>query len=292
MLEEIERRVNEYISSISDDTKLLEALNEIDNAKTEDEIKRAIKTRYVTKESLDIEKSKLRKGITYRSPIARISSYQALNDEQSLEKNKIIAKLTLLERVGNMEPIIPYTASNNLLVQTIGNAFSSLELIHYGDIEKDEIINIQKEIMDILALLQQVEGQNSQVLEELKKEVLRFVNEGSQIEIPENITFLDDYNVRDIWNKFMGNKLPFDEFSRKCDRLYEKRVIGFNNQEAFEIMNDIADFANAKNKYNLRKGFITPQTNEKLRSDFNTLWNQLLYTYNLAPNRTGPSFDD
>lgn len=191
-----------------------------------------------------------------------------------------------------MEPIIPYTASNNLLVQTIGNAFSSLELIHYGDIEKDEIINIQKEIMDILALLQQVEGQNSQVLEELKKEVLRFVNEGSQIEIPENITFLDDYNVRDIWNKFMGNKLPFDEFSRKCDRLYEKRVIGFNNQEAFEIMNDIADFANAKNKYNLRKGFITPQTNEKLRSDFNTLWNQLLYTYNLAPNRTGPSFDD
>ena len=197
MLEEIERRVNEYISSISDDTKLLEALNEIDNAKTEDEIKRAIKTRYVTKESLDIEKSKLRKGITYRSPIARISSYQALNDEQSLEKNKIIAKLTLLERVGNMEPIIPYTASNNLLVQTIGNAFSSLELIHYGDIEKDEIINIQKEIMDILALLQQVEGQNSQVLEELKKEVLRFVNEGSQIEIPENITFLDDYNVRD-----------------------------------------------------------------------------------------------
>lgn len=97
MLEEIERRGNEYISSISDDTKLLEALNEIDNAKTEDEIKRAIKTRYVTKESLDIEKSKLRKGITYRSPIARISSYQALNDEQSLEKNKIIAKLTLLE---------------------------------------------------------------------------------------------------------------------------------------------------------------------------------------------------
>lgn len=104
---------------------------------------------------------------------------------------------------------------------------------------------------------------------------------------------IHDYShIRDIWNKFMGNKLPFDEFSRKCDRLYEKRVIGFNNQEAFEIMNDIADFANAKNKYNLRKGFITPQTNEKLRSDFNTLWNQLLYTYNLAPNRTGPSFDD
>ena len=50
-----------------------------------------------------------------------------------------------------------------------------------------------------------------------------------------------------------------------------------------------------KNKYNLRNGFITPQTNESLRSDFNTLWNQLKYTYNLFQNRTeksGPSLDD
>lgn len=93
----------------------------------------------------------------------------------------------------------------------------------------------------------------------------------------------------------MGNKLPFDDFSKKCDKLYEKRSTNFNNQEAYEIMKDIADFANIKNKYNLRNGFITPQTNESLRSDFNTLWNQLKYTYNLFQNRTeksGPSLDD
>lgn len=105
-----------------------------------------------------------------------------------------------------------------------------------------------------------------------------------------------DYShIKNVWNKFMGNKLPFDDFSRKCDRLYEKRGSNFNNQEVFEIMNDIADFANIKNEYNLRKGFITPQTNESLRSDFNTLWNQLINTYNLFPTRTersGPSLDD
>ena len=93
----------------------------------------------------------------------------------------------------------------------------------------------------------------------------------------------------------MENKLPFDDFSRKCDRLYKKRGSNFNKQEVLEIMNDIADFANLKNKYNLRNGFITQQTFESLRGDFNTLWNQLIYTYNLFPNRiekSGPSFDD
>lgn len=105
-----------------------------------------------------------------------------------------------------------------------------------------------------------------------------------------------DYShIKNSWNKFMENKLPFDDFSRKCDRLYEKRASNFNNQEVLEIMNDIADFANIKNEYNLRKGFITPQTNGSLRNDFNTLWNQLINTYNLFPNRTersGPSFYD
>ena len=197
ILEEISKKVDEYISSMDNDRKLLETLNEIDNSKTSDEIKKVIETRYTSKEKLDSNKAKLRKGIKYRSPVARISSYQALNDEQSLEKNKIIAKLTLLERVGEMKPIIPNTANNNLLVQTIGNAFSSLELIHYGDIEKDEIIDIPKEIVDIFALLQQVEGQDKQVVQNLKEEVFRFINEGRSIEIPQNSTLLNNYNVRD-----------------------------------------------------------------------------------------------
>ena len=197
MLEEIEKKVNAYISSINADSELIEALNEIENSKTEDEIKKAIETRYNSKEPLDPNKAKPRKGISYRSPVARISNYQALNEEQSLEKNKIIAKLTLIERVGGMEPIIPHTANNNLLVQTIGNAFSSLELIHYGDIQKDEIIDISKELVDIFALLQQMEGQDQQLVRDLKREVIRFANKGKSIEIPENSTLLNDYNVRD-----------------------------------------------------------------------------------------------
>ena len=197
MLEEIARRVDEYISSIPTDNRLLETIKEIDNSKTPEEIRSAIKTRYSSNEPIDQSKARLRKGITYRSPVARISSYQALNEEQSLEKNKIIAKLTLLERKGGMEPIIPHTARNNLLVQTIGNAFSSLELIHYGDIGKEEIIDVPKEIIDIFALLQQIEGQDQEIVRDLKREVIRFVNEGNSLEIPENSSLLKNFKVRD-----------------------------------------------------------------------------------------------
>ena len=197
MLEEVEKRINEYISSINPDSKLLETIADIDNSKTEEKLRRIIETRYTSKEPLDASKAKLRKGITYNAPIARISRYKAQNVEQSLEKNKIIAKLTLLERVGGMEPIISYTANNNLLVQTIGNAFSSLEVIHYGDIERNEIIDVPKEIIDIFALLQQIEGQDQKIVRDLKREVIRFVNEGNSLEIPENSTLLKDYKVRD-----------------------------------------------------------------------------------------------
>ena len=197
MLREIERRVEEYLSTIKPDSKLTETISEIDNSKTEEEIRNAIRTRYTSKEELDVSRAKLNKGITYRSPVARISSYQALNEEQLLEKNKIIAKLTLLEREGGMQPVIPHTANNNLLVQTVGNAFSSLELIHYGDIPKDEIIDVPKEIVDIFSLLQQVEGQEQQVISDLKREVIRFANEGRRIEVPEDSSLFQEYAVRD-----------------------------------------------------------------------------------------------
>ncbi len=105
-----------------------------------------------------------------------------------------------------------------------------------------------------------------------------------------------DYShINDVWNKFMGNKLSFDKFSKKCDKLFEKRNVNFNKEEFVDIMKDIAEFANIKNRYNLTSGFITPQTNESLRNNFNTFWNQLVYTYNLLPNTTeknGSSFDD
>lgn len=197
MLDEINKRVEEYISSLSPDSKLFGALKDIDNSQTEDELRRKIEARFTSEEGIELSKAKARKGLTIKAPISRISTYSALNREQSLEKNRIIAKMTLIERKGVMKPIIPHTANNNLLVQTIGNAFSSLELIHYGDIKKESIIDVHKEIVDIFALLQQLDGQDQGVVRDLKREVIKFVNEGKHIEIPENSPLLKEYSVRD-----------------------------------------------------------------------------------------------
>ena len=244
MLEEIAKKVEEYISSIPDDSRLLETISEIDNSKTAEEIRKAIETRYTTREPLDPSNAKPRKGITYRSPVARISSYQALNEEQALEKNKIIAKLTLLERVGGMEPLIPHTANNNLLVQTIGNAFSSLELIHYGDIEKDEIIDVQKEIVDIFALLQQAEGQDQQVSKDLKREVISFVNEGKSLEIPENSTLLSNYNARDNISieemyELTNGKVEYGQANSVVKNMFYLAKSQSNARELAKLLNQI-----------------------------------------------------
>lgn len=46
--------------------------------------------------------------------------------------------------------------SNKFLVNTVGNAFSSLEVIHYNDVVGN-ITEISPEIMDVLSLIQQME---------------------------------------------------------------------------------------------------------------------------------------
>lgn len=167
MLDEIEKIINKYISDVNIDSKLKETLFEIDNSKTLDEIKNKIKVRYKSKEVLNFNNAKLKKKIKYKQPVARIINHKVLNKEQLLEINKIIAKLTLLERKGHMPPIISDTDSNTLLIKTIKSAFTSLELIHYGQIEKEEIIDIPKEIVDIFSLLQPIEGQDKQTVDDL-----------------------------------------------------------------------------------------------------------------------------
>lgn len=282
MLGEIEKRVNEYISSMPANSKLLEAISEIDNSKTAEEIRNAIETRY-TSEPITPSKAKMRKGITYRSPVARISNYQALNEEQSLEKNKIIAKLTLLERVGGMAPLILYTANNNLLIQTIGNAFSSLELVNYGEIEQEKIIDVPKEIVDIFSLLQQVEVQDQQVVRDLKIEVINFASSGrsigiagtgAEIEIPADSILGREYNLRDnisieeMYNLTDGkveygqaNSIVKNLFylarsqsnARELARLLEQ--ITGNNQRYREIIQYISD-----NGFRIEPEIITRQS--------------------------------
>ena len=205
MLKEIEREINKYIATLKDEN-VLQSLRKIDQSTTTEELREIIKVIYTSKEKLSQKKPNRKKGITYRPPVIRMSSYQVLNEEQIFEKNKIIAKLTLLERKGKMLPLMPQTSNNDLLVKTVGNAFSSLELIHYGDIAKDEFIEIPKEIVDIFSLIQQLDISNQQIIEDLKRELIMVVENGTQIPSIEGSsqTVRDDISIDEMYELTNG----------------------------------------------------------------------------------------
>lgn len=75
MLDEIEKKVEQRISEGQIPENVLNDLQEIENAKTSKEIKEIIKVRYRTPQKLDEDKAHPTKGITYKSPYARISSW-------------------------------------------------------------------------------------------------------------------------------------------------------------------------------------------------------------------------
>ena len=76
----------------------------------------------------DSLKSLINKDIIFDFNNTVSKDYPSLNEEQNFLKNKIILKLDMIKKN------ILSNASNRFLIQTVGNAFSSLEFTHYQDI--------------------------------------------------------------------------------------------------------------------------------------------------------------
>ena len=188
MLRELYSRITQAIENLLEEKKkeILDFFAQIEDAKENKSLQDIIAQRYTAKSGeLNPKKAHLRKEITYSSPKARISSYQSLDEEQLLEVNKVYAKLAILENEHILEHVIPHS-SNSKLRETIGNAFSSAEVIHYGDIKQEYVLEIPKEIVDIFALIQQVNGIDKNRVEELKQALIIAVQSGKEIpQIPE-----------------------------------------------------------------------------------------------------------
>ena len=163
IIKEINRRLNELIESrqLEDYDMQKYFFDAIDNAVTQerlDEIKRMLPKKLPQESVLEFEK-----GLEF--DITTSKNYLSLNGLQNLEKNKVVLKLDVLNKrlLSNM--------SNDFLIQTLGNAFSSLELVHYKEIPKEKIVELPKEIVDILGLLQQIPT-NIKYLDEIKEKVI------------------------------------------------------------------------------------------------------------------------
>ena len=197
MLAEIDKKVQERIAQGDIPEEVLEDFERIDAVAESKELKEILKVKYTAPEGIDTSKSGMKKGIVYKAPLARVSSFQALDDEQTLEKNKIVAKLTILEQKGLMGPAVPRIKTNSELIKTLGSAFASGEQIYYGDIEGNRVTDISKELLDMFALIQQAESQDKEVVNELKTELVKYIINGGKLEVPEGSILRDDGTPKD-----------------------------------------------------------------------------------------------
>jgi len=134
MLKELYQRIEQALESIPTEKKkeVLALFDEIEKTDNNKDLKEIITPKYTTAKGEEkASKAHPRKGIIYSSPKARISSYQSLSEEQALEVNKVYAKLAILENKNVLNHVIPHSSNSNLRM-TIGNAFSSTEIINYG----------------------------------------------------------------------------------------------------------------------------------------------------------------
>ena len=212
MLQQLNSRIEQAINELPEEEKarILNEFKEIDGAKENKTLENVISKRYTANSSeINVEKAHLREGITYTLAKSRISISQALNEKQTLEMNKLYAKLGVLENENKLKNIIPHS-SNSKLRGTIGNAFSSLEAIHYGEIKKENIMEVSKEVVDIFALIQQISDIKDNVsiakidtINKLKQELLSAIQNNKEIsKIPEiaqnvkaNISIEEMYNL-------------------------------------------------------------------------------------------------
>ena len=200
MLAEIEKRIEEYISNLDKSdlevTKILSKIQEIDNANTSEELSEIIRKRYTSNQDIKFNNKGMSTKITYSAPVSRITSWQALDEQQVLEKNRLVAKIAILEQSRLDFPTIIKLVSNRLLIQTVGNAFSSMEQIHYGNIDNDSIINVSKEVVDIFSLIQQL-PKDFEYVEELKMNLIKAIEKDGLID-----TFKDNFKDYQLGNEF------------------------------------------------------------------------------------------
>lgn len=153
LLKEIDKRINKYLKEKQVSKDLKEKIIKIEQANTIEELSKICNT-----------------NNNYTSKIY----YKGLNEKQELQKNKILSKISLID-----EKLIN-TFTNKCLINTIINAYTSLEFIHYKTISKEEIIEITPEIMDIFSLIQQLPS-SINYKDELIIEIIKYLEKDYQL---------------------------------------------------------------------------------------------------------------
>ena len=219
-LENISSRITEMEKSITEDG-IRDLLKSIDDTTTREDIIKLIRSKI--------------KDVS----IAGLTERQYLDEEEGLKVAKVIGKLRVLENVGAAEQIIP-EVDNSRLIGTMGNAFTSSEFINYGTIPSSQVIDIPKEIIDVIAILQQarLNTDKPQVVNDIILYFINLAEEGYSID-KDTKTFSNGVDSIEIEPKYL-------EF------LYREYYSNFDFQKEISIqrLNSIFRLSNGSLSYN------------------------------------------
>ena len=170
MLEEVSKRIEEYRKNTDLDEVTKYYLDAIYNAKDLSRIEEILRTKKEKKRYDDV----FQKGVIQAEKTRTDLGDYSDSEKENLSREKILAMLKVIP-----DEILP-NVSNLFLVQTIGNAFSASELLHDGEIKKEELLTLPKELVEVFASLQQL-PKDTPYVEKLKREILKAVIENKTI---------------------------------------------------------------------------------------------------------------
>lgn len=179
MLLELNKILEDRIKEIPQDSEIIKLIHEIEDKNSYSDIKAVIGERFKTATSgrryTSTDNIRVRESM-----FQRFNKRQAFSEEQQLEYNKVIGKLTLLEIYGMLPKEIFNTINIPSLTRTIGSEFSNREFVHYGEISSNEFVPISKVNIDMFALLQIAKEQNvePQTINEIERRLIEYTNQG------------------------------------------------------------------------------------------------------------------
>lgn len=203
ILEEIEKKIKDVVKSLPKDSEILKFIKSIDDAKDSNEVRSVLSSSYKKVSSLGTytlsDESRNKKLMSYATVTSRLKNKQYLNDSEQLRYNKTIAKLTCLELYKKIGSILPNLSDNKSLISALNLAYSSSEYIHYGEMAKEEFVEVKREMMDLLSLLQQLkENNNISNSDELESKLITYINQGYKFGQENGKTILKSKNIEDV----------------------------------------------------------------------------------------------
>ncbi|MDD6941848.1 MAG: DEAD/DEAH box helicase family protein [Bacilli bacterium] len=275
MLDEISKAINEILEGKNETEreKYKKLFSRIDECQTSDSLE-ALKQLLAADDLVSLrdeagKEDSFVDGLDFN--ITKSVDYNALDEEANLEKNKTILKLDILG-----EQILP-RISNKLLVATVGGAFSSSELIHYGNIEFGELREIPKEAMDVLSLLQQMPS-DLEYIDEIKDRVLNCVS--TRIFSGEfhysDFSLVDSYlSIDNMYEVFGNGRVSYGdarELYRKAYYLAKSRLRAINSVSLLNTILDNDPKYSETLEYIARNGYgIEPEITTRVSKDLVTV---------------------